>query len=206
MSPVDFEDLPFNNRPDLTPYLIHLTKNTKNKDDYSAFDNLVSILKFGEIWGSSSKGYVRGPNNATCFMDIPFISLKYVLNKENCDPDHPRYEPFGIFVTKKFAYRNGLRPVLYLSNREIKELRIPDEELWRVVRFEANDDKWISWIHEREWRCKGSFTLPTNAGVLVRNPKRATELQNIIVKSPKEFKIIPRTIIPISVMCQGLNL
>ena len=73
-----FEDLPFYERPDLTPYLIHLTKNTKRKDDYSTFDNLINILKKGEIWGSSSKsGFIKGPNRATCFMDVPFVSLKY---------------------------------------------------------------------------------------------------------------------------------
>jgi hypothetical protein len=28
----EFEDLPFYERPDLTPYLVHLTKNTKQED------------------------------------------------------------------------------------------------------------------------------------------------------------------------------
>ena len=45
----DFEELPFFERLDLTPYLIHLTKNTKAKDDCSAFDNLVNILRTGRI-------------------------------------------------------------------------------------------------------------------------------------------------------------
>ena len=39
MSYPTFDDLPFNKRPDLSPYLIHLTKNTKLKDDYSAYVN-----------------------------------------------------------------------------------------------------------------------------------------------------------------------
>lgn len=50
-----FDELPFNARPDLTPYLLHLTKNTEPEDDLSAYDNLVSILKTGEIRGSSSR-------------------------------------------------------------------------------------------------------------------------------------------------------
>lgn len=41
-----YEDLPFNARPDLTPYLLHLTKLSHRK---SAYDNLVSILRDGEI-------------------------------------------------------------------------------------------------------------------------------------------------------------
>ena len=54
MSLPQFDELPFNARPDLSPYLIHLTKNTKREDQYSAFDNLVSILKLGKIFGSDS--------------------------------------------------------------------------------------------------------------------------------------------------------
>jgi hypothetical protein len=55
MTRPDFEDLPFFERPDLTPYLIHLTKNAKASDEYSVFHNLVSILQTGRIWGSDKK-------------------------------------------------------------------------------------------------------------------------------------------------------
>jgi hypothetical protein len=43
------EELPFFDRPDLTPHLVHLTKNTKKKNKFSAFDNLISNLRHGEI-------------------------------------------------------------------------------------------------------------------------------------------------------------
>jgi hypothetical protein len=202
----DFEDLPFYDRPDLTPYLIHLTKNTEAEDEYSAFDNLVSILKTGQIRGSTKKkGFIRGPNPAACFMDVPFVSLKYILDKDNADPEDPRYEPYGIFVTKKYAYNQGCRPVLYLSNKEEKDLRIPDVELWRVVRFEVTDDGWISWLHEREWRCMGNFKLPKNTyGALVRNLREAERLQELIKEEPESFKVKPRSVIPLTIVCQGL--
>lgn len=88
----EYEDLPFDVRPDLSPYITHLTKNTRAENDCSAFDNLISILQKGEIWGSSTeKGFIKGPNEAVCFMDIPLYCLKYVLNRENTDSDHPRY-------------------------------------------------------------------------------------------------------------------
>ena len=65
----EFEDVPFDERPDLTPYLIHLTKNTKAADKFSALDNLTNILQLGKIWGSNkSEGFIRGPHRATCFM------------------------------------------------------------------------------------------------------------------------------------------
>jgi hypothetical protein len=201
-----FNDLPFNARPDLTPYLLHLTKNTKADDNYSAFDNLVSILRTGEIWGSdTSKGFVRGRSRAACFTDVPFACLKYVLTPENSDPQNPRYEPYGIAVTKVFAYRHGCRPVLYLSNDEIVSIGVPAKELWRVVRFEVRNNRWISWLHEREWRSKGNFALPSTAvAALVRSTRDAVRLQMLIRDDRKSFMCVPRSIIPLNVICQGL--
>lgn len=117
----EFEDLPFYDRPDLTPYLVHLTKNSKKEDGFSAFENLVNILEEGKIRGSkSSKGFIKRPRRASCFMDVPFSALKYVLNPRDRDPENPRYEPYGIVVTKKYAHRMGCRPVLYLADDETK--------------------------------------------------------------------------------------
>jgi len=207
MSRLEFENLPFDERPDLTPYLIHLTKRTKNQDGcYDAFENLVNILETGEIWGSTSgSGFIKGINSATCFMDVPFSALKYILNKDNADPQNPRYEPFGIVVTKKYAYSEGCRPVLYLSDKELKALKIPEDELWRVVRLEVNDDGWISWLHKREWRCKGNFFLPYKLiSVLVKNTDYASRLQTILAEKQNDFKSIPKSIVPLTVICQGL--
>jgi hypothetical protein len=200
-----FKDLPFNSRPDLTPYLLHMTKNTNAKDEFSAFDNLVHILETGIIWGTGKKGYVKGPNKAACFMDVPFASLKYVLTPEAADPQNPRYEPYGVVVTKRSAYRKGARPVLYLSDTEVRTLGIPQEEIWRVVKLQTNRDEWISWLHEREWRCKGRFKLPSEVhAVLVKNSKDAARLAAKIGKNPKGFKCRPRSIIPLTVILQGL--
>jgi hypothetical protein len=205
MNMPEFDDLPFNIRPDLSPYIVHLTKNIIKKDQHSAFKNLVSILQAGEIRGSDKKGFIKGPNSAACFMDVPLQSLKYILNESDSDPDNPRYEPFGIIVTKKWAYRHQCRPVLYLSNNELKKLKISREEQWRVVRLEVKKEQWISWIHEREWRCKGNFKLPTDPhAVLVKGTKSAKKLHKMIEENPKDFKVTPRSIIPLTVMCQGL--
>lgn len=203
----DFDELPFSSRPDLSPYLIHLTKNTKSEDEFSAFDNLVSILKSGEIWGSkSSRGFIKGKRKAACFMDVPFASLKYVLTPEGADPETPRYEPYGVVITKRYGYDHGCRPVLYLSNREVDALGIPAEELWRVVRLEVRDGgSWISWLHEREWRSLGTFKLPKRIqAVLVRTTKDARELAKMIASAPGDFVCTPSSIIPLTVMSQGL--
>jgi hypothetical protein len=201
-----FDDLPFNARPDLTPYIVHLTKNSKRRNHFSAYDNLVSILKTGRIWGSEPRdGMIKGKEPAACFMDVPFASLKNVLTPENADPQSPRYEPYGIAVTKRYAYKTGARPVLYLSNQELDQLRIPRSEWWRVVRFEVSDKGWICWLHEREWRCKSDFVLPrTIQAAFVRTTKDAQRLAKALASRPEEYKCRPRSVIPMTVLCQGL--
>jgi hypothetical protein len=200
MSRPEFEDLPFFERPDLTPYLIHLTKKSKRR---SAFENLVRILGDRKIEGSTkSSGFIQGPNPAVCLMDVPFVSLKYILNKANTGRDRPRYEPFGIFITKKYAYENGCRPVLYLSDEEKREMNIPKNEWWRIVRLEVQKDLWISWLHEREWRCKNNLHIPDEPiGVLVKSTKYVSMLNKEL---DGKFDSIPRCIIPLTVVCQGL--
>ena len=42
-----FDDLPFNARPDLTPYLIHLTKNTEAENGKSALGRVHTIKTIG---------------------------------------------------------------------------------------------------------------------------------------------------------------
>jgi hypothetical protein len=83
-----FDELPFNARPDLTPYLIHLTKRTgsaDDADDLPAYDNLINIL-----------------------------------------------------------------------------------------RTEVSQGGWISWLHEREWGCKGDFVLTKSIqAAFVRTPTEA---------------------------------
>lgn len=196
---------PFLERPDLSPYLIHLTKNTVKDDKYTAYKNLESILLTGRINGSSNEGFIKGNLKAACLMDIPITSLKYLLNKENTRPESPRYEAFGILIGKNRAYNLGCRPVLYLSNEELKSCKIPADELWRAVRFEVNDGQWISWMHEREWRCKNELVLPsTLEAVLVDSPETALRLSKSILESPGEFKTKPKSIIPLDIVCHGL--
>lgn len=200
-----FDDLPFNKRPDLSPYLIHLTKNTVRKDKHTAYGNLVHILQTGRIWGSNKTGFIKGKKTAACFMDVPFASLKYVLTPENMSKEDPRYEPCGIVVGKASGYKRGLRPVLYLSNDEVKQLRIPKSELWRVVCLERRDKGWVNWVHEREWRSEGGFRLRGSVpAVIVRNLKSAKRLREQLADEHDSFKCIPDAILPASMICQGL--
>jgi hypothetical protein len=199
MAGIEWDELPFRDRPDLTPYLIHLTRGTEDGD--TALDNLINILETGEVWGSDpAKAYIKGKRRAACFMDIPFAALKYLWLK----PEKTNYEPYGVVVAKPWAYKHGARPVLYLSNEELERLCIPDDELWRVVRLEKDGDIWTSWLHEREWRCPESFKLPSQPGVLVRKAKDITKLQEALARPGTRFRSRPRVILPLHVICQGI--
>jgi hypothetical protein len=136
-------------------------------------------------------------------MDVPFVALKYVCSAQN----ENRYQPYGVIVRKVMAYERGARPVLYLSDDEITELDIPDPELWRVVKFQGSQEKgWIGWLHEREWRRADEFRLPkTIIAALVKTSEEAARLSRMIHDNREKFRCVARSVIPLQVMCQGLD-
>jgi hypothetical protein len=70
----------------------------------------------------------------------------------------------------------------------------------------VNQNGWIIWLHEREWRSQGDFTLPDNPyGVLLKDTRDVGRLQEIIAANPEKFKSKPRSIIPLEIVCQGLT-
>lgn len=203
----EFTELPYYKRPDLSPYLIHLTKRSK-KTGQSAKENLLSILREGIIHPSTSEwGFIKGNQSATCFMDVPISSLKHVLTTENVASPYPRYEPYGIVISKQYAYEQGARPVLYLSKEEMRALDVPEDQLWRVVDFDVSGDDWSGWLHEREWRIPGPFELPqshTFTAALVKSAVEVPSIREELVRSSSEFSSIPRSVIPVQVVCEGL--
>lgn len=203
----EFTELPYYKRPDLSPYLIHLTKRN-HKTGTSARDNLMSILREGVIQPSSSRwGFIKGDQEATCLMDVPISALKHVLTTENVASPYPRYEPYGIVISKQYAYKQGARPVLYLSHEEMEALNVPDDQLWRVVHFDVTEEDWAGWLHEREWRCPGPFELPqrhTFTAALVKTASEVPAIRKQLVRHEAEFASVPRSVIPVQVVCEGL--
>ena len=88
--------------------LTHFTRAAKTK---SALDNLVAILRDGVIRGSARM--MRGRRAAVCLFELPIGELRIVLDRRN----RRRYEPFGIAIEKRYAFRMGARPVIYLPWR-----------------------------------------------------------------------------------------
>jgi hypothetical protein len=83
---------------------------------------------------------------------------------------------------------------------------VSPNDLWRVVRLEVAEDGWISWLHEREWRAPGSFDLPDKlTAVLVKTMGDVERLQNAIAREPNAFWCVPKSVIPLNIMGQGLD-
>ncbi|WP_446010411.1 hypothetical protein [Candidatus Electrothrix sp.] len=153
-------------RPDITQALIHLTGDRTASNGCSAEQALQNILKEGKIRGSNSTGFIKGPNRATCFTEMPLSSVKYFIKDHYAQH---KYENYGIAMHKSHAWNQGARPVIYLPDNEGGW--IPDEEKWRLVRFEYGD---VDFTHEREWRCKGDVNM-AGGGIYIIVPDNAAE-------------------------------
>jgi hypothetical protein len=137
-----------------------------------SFRNLKLILQEGIIKGGL--GYIKGPHKAVCFSETPLSFLQFFAKQE---PDAARYRFYGICISKKAAFDNGARPVIYLPDDEGDW--IPTDEKWRHVRFEYGS---VDFTFEREWRKKGDFDLRKTPGfyVICWNPTEAEILNTLI--------------------------
>lgn len=68
------------------------------------------------------------------------------------------------------------------------------------------EEGWVSWLHEREWRCPDRFELPAESlAALVRGTKDVRTLQAVMDDDFEDFEATAKNIIPLSVVCQGLS-
>ncbi len=145
-------------RTDFSCGLVHLTR---SRGGLSSLDILIDILKNG-ILKASLEGFICGKDPVVCFQDVPLQSLsenilyEQQLRKED-ESQRVRYAPFGLRFSKPYIYRLGGRPVFY-EDTEVAKTILPKSEYWRIVRFDlSDDDNFIDWTHEREWRIKGDL-------------------------------------------------
>ena len=155
-------------RSDMSSYVTHLTRATE-KD--SALDILKKIIKDRKLIGSTNKGYIQGNNRAVCFQDAPIPGIvqnvyQNQVQVEENKANKYRYHGIGLMIRKQYAFKKGARPVIYETKEEGRK-RDP-EELWRVVTFDLNNDNdFIDWTYEREWRIKGDFEFDLEEVVLL---------------------------------------
>ena len=135
--------------------LTHFTRASPSAD---ALDNLVGILRGGVIRGSGRM--VHGRRRVVCFFDAPLRELGALLTRGN----RYRYEPFGVALDKRYAFRMGVRPVIYMPRREAERM-VAADELWRVVDLDLERTPPTDWTLEREWRGLDHVPLPPHGAV-----------------------------------------
>jgi hypothetical protein len=164
------------------PVLTHFTRAARTS---SAMDSLVSILTSQVVRGGHRM--VRGGQPAVCMFDIELPALRTVLIREN----RRRYEPFGIAVDRRYAFKMGARPVIYLRWREAREAIEPREH-WRVVSIEIDRIPAVDWTYEREWRLQGDLPLqPKLCVALLESWRDADELYDRFDGHPPCAGVIP---------------
>ena len=168
-------------------YLTHWTKRTyepwpgeKSSDFYRAIassgdiyprlaiDTLSRILQEGLIRGSTD--HIRGGNRVTAFTALP-PQEAIPLMKWRKRFVKPTFEPYGIAINYRSAFRNGIRPVTYVSASE----KTPDSPEF-FQGFGTGD-----WPKEKEWRALGdvvlSDILDDELIVLVPDPASAEKIR-----------------------------
>jgi hypothetical protein len=159
-------------RRDVSNLLFHFTRSTDQDD---AFSVLCKILSTKKLFGTSRW---CEPNNVVCFTESPiqeFNSVFSLVSIAASQSQRPRYEPYGIAVTKKWLYEQGGRPVIYDHPDTIQEY--PETLRYRFVPYNpacgAKDYTW-----EREWRIKtDELNLdPQHTLVIVPTSKEAFEV------------------------------
>ena len=125
-------------RNDVTEYLVHWTKGASYDE---AFEILRSIVFEQRLLGGN--GDIKGGFLCVCFTEAPIDQFHRVLS---------RYKPFGICVSKEWAFSQGGRPAIYQPNADYQLL--PDELKWRHMRYELGGESPVDFCWEREWRIK----------------------------------------------------
>lgn len=108
-------------RSDLSHALVHLTKRRARtpfnfKREATAFEVLKEILHARKI--EAGHGYVKGSQPVACLSEIPLSALHGFAARPTAEAPFPKYEFYGIAISKHNGFRLGARPVLYLPDAE----------------------------------------------------------------------------------------
>jgi hypothetical protein len=162
--------------------LTHFTRASRAGD---ALDNLVGILRTGLIRASTRM--IRSRRPAVCLFDAPLSELSRLLVRSS----RGRYEPFGVAFDKRYAFRMGARPVIYMPWTEARRMLATDE-LWRVVAIDIDRNLPLDWTFEREWRVLDDFPLPPQGTVaLVKSWREVDEVYDRFGGEPPCAGVIP---------------
>jgi hypothetical protein len=174
-------------RSDLGTFLVHLTKDGPRRDAKARLTSIVESLTIQARtpFGQAAKKLQDENHNAdsqkcVCFTETPLEYLNMLHGR--VEGRQVELAPYGIAVTKKQGRAKGVNPVWYLDitpghtwltgpvdelieealsddfeNHPIAKLA-PFIEQMGTSRIGRGYRKEFWW--EREWRCKGDFSLP----------------------------------------------
>ena len=167
-------------RRDVGDLLFHFTRNPEKSNiswntpdgglittSSSASAVLHKILYEGILKGTPT--WTRG-QNCVCFTESPiseFNSIFALVKVAASKRERPRYEPYGIAVSKKWLFEQGGRPVIYDDPKVFKKL--PSDFRYRFVPY--NPTKGVDFTWEREWRINIDFLQLDPKQTLVIVPK-----------------------------------
>ena len=169
-------------RRDMSNLLFHFTRAS---GEYNAATILKNILRSEKLLGNGK--WTEGVD-CVCFTEAPiseFTAIFSLIEIASKQEHRPRYEPYGIAVTKKWLFSKGGRPVIYEKHSEFQNYDKKQE--YRLVPFDPEEKIDFTW--EREWRIKtNELKLDKNeAMVVVPTAKEAFDIMDGSVPEPSGY-------------------
>jgi len=93
---------------------------------------------------------LMGIKDSVHFSFLEFHSIFSLASIASSDEERPRYELYGIAVTKEWLFEKGGRPVIYDDESSFDS--ISDNIKYRFVPYDLMKGKDYTW--EREWRIR----------------------------------------------------
>ena len=118
----------------------------RTKGDASGVLN--KILYESKLTGTSAWSY---GSPSISFTEAPiqeFNSIFNLVEIASNEDERPRYEPYGIAVSKEWLFAQGGRPVIYGHPLELSEMT--EKQKYRFVPYDPISGTDYTW--EREWR------------------------------------------------------
>ncbi|MGB3340822.1 MAG: hypothetical protein WBB37_05010 [bacterium] len=153
----------------------------------SASAVLRKILYEGKLLGTSNWTYGE---NCVCFTEAPIQELNSIFSLveiASSQQERPRYEPYGIAVSKKWLFKNGGRPVIYDHPDVFSQF--PQRLKYRFVPYNPEQGTDFTW--EREWRIKIDFLEldPKETLVIVPTSEEAFEIVYEFAKPEADWDV-----------------
>lgn len=180
-------------REDLSPYLVHVTRNNTNHFPKSGMD---ASHSFNQIWNErvikarrvlcmhrerilEEDVDIQKKFKVACFTETPLSQIKRFIGVSRRDF---RFEAYGFIFTKETMLVKGASPALYINQYGTDSLRPWADRIYEIAKrsnftglmwqgipfmnsvHERNDFDW-----EREWKVRGnvSFSHRSLAGVIL---------------------------------------